>query len=293
MKKFIVLVSAALLSMGIASAQDFEKATNMAKEANEALVNGDFQTAADTFKAALQETEGCTEEGVDVLVASCKKGYVLAQNGYAQALYKKGELDAAIAQAEVTIAAAKENGEDEIAQKAESFKFQLHQAVANAKMKAAGAAADAAGKAAAYKEALVHLEAVLEKDAENGKAYLQKGQILNALGKKDDAIAAFTKASELGLGDQANKQLSTIFLKEAQALNKAQNFKGAVEAALKSAEYLPNANAYKIAGIASQKAGDIAGAAEYLQKYLDINPGAADAAQMKAAVEAFKAQLKK
>lgn len=293
MKKFIVLVSAALLSMGIASAQDFEKATNTAKEANEALGNKDFKAAIEGFKSALAEAKECTEEEAAALIENCKKGVVMAQNAYANSLISENKLEEAIAELATTAKVAVENEEEEVAQKAEEKIDQLHQAIANAKMKAASAAADAAGKAAAYKEALEHLDVLLQKDETQGKVVLQKGQILSALGQKEAAIEAFEKAATLGQEAAANKQLSTIYLKDANALNKAQKYKEAVAAAVKSAEYAPSANAYKIAGIASQKAGDIKTAVENLEKYLSISPNAADAAQIKAAVDALKAQLKK
>lgn len=298
MKKIIAIVFAALVSVAAVYAQDMKKATELAKEANEALTgndsqNPDYKLAIEKFKEAAAEAAQCTEEGADELVAICKKGHAMAQNAYAQALYKEGKLEEAIVQTVETIKVAEENGEDEIKDKAVFFKHALHQALANAKLKAASAEKDASSKAAAYKAALAQLDEVLAGDPDSGVAYLQKGQVLGALGQKDAAVEAYAKAATLGQEKQANKQLATIYLKEAQALNKAQKYADAVNAALKSAEYNPSANAYKIAGIASQKAGDLQGAADYLQKYLDINPNASDAAQMKAAIEAFKAQLKK
>ena len=92
----------------------------------------------------------------------------------------------------------------------------------------------------------------------------------SALGKKDIAITAFEKAKELGLENDAIKQLSNIFVKEASGFLKAGKYKEAVASALKSAEYKPNANAYKIAGVASQKAGDLKGAVENLSKYMEM-----------------------
>lgn len=293
MKKIFVFVSAAIISMGIACAQDFEKATNLAKEGNEALTSGDFTKAIESFKAAAVEAEQCTEEGVADLVANCKKGFVMAQNAYSQALYKAGQLEDAVAQAVETIKVAAENGEEEIGQKAAAFKLQLHQAIANAKMKAAGSAADAAEKAVAYKAALENLKEVIAATPDNAKAYLQQGQIYNALGQKEAAIDSYVKAKELGAEEQANKQLSNIYLKEAQAFSKAQKYNDAIASALKSAEYQANGNAYKIAGISAGKANDFKGAVEYLEKYLELTPNAKDAEQMKAAIAAYKAQLNK
>lgn len=293
MKKIVVFVSAVLVSMGIATAQDFEKATNLAKEGNEALSSGDFKLAVENFKAAAAEASQCAEDGAADLVANCKKGYVMAQNAYSQALYKEGKLEEAIAQAVETVKAAAENGEAEIGEKAAAFKLQLHQAIANSKMKAASAAADASAKVSAYKEALANLDEVIAAAPETAKAYLQKGQIYGALGQKEAAVEAFVKAKELGLEEQANKQLSTIYLKEAQAMSKAQKYADAISAALKSAEYSANGNAYKIAGVAAGKSADYKSAVQYLEKYLELTPNAKDAEQMKAAIAAYKAQIGK
>ncbi len=293
MKKVFVLVSAALLSAGIASAQNFEQATNLAKEGNEAIMSGDFKVAIEKFKAAAAEASACAEDGASELVANCKKGYVQAQNAYAKALYKEGKLEEAIAETVETVKVAADNGEYEIAEQAQGFKTQLQQAYANAKMKAASAATDATAKVAAYKEALAQLEEVIKDLPENGKAYLQKGQILGAIGQKEAAVEAFVKAKELGMEEQADKQLSTIYLKEAAALNKAAKYAEAIEAALKSVEYQSSANAYKIAGVAAGKSQKFAEAAEYLEKYVELAPTAKDAEQMKAAAAAYKAQIKK
>lgn len=285
MKKIFVILSVALLSAGIASAQNFETATNKAKEANEALVAGNSQDALSGFQAAMQEAIGCSEDGAAELVESCKQGITLAQNKIANDMIDAGQLKEAVAQLEQNIKTAEDLGMEEAKQKAEEKKQQLYQAIANAEMKAASTAADAAEKASHFKEAAAYLEKVIENAPDNGKAWLQKGQIFSALGQKAEAVEAFLKAKELGLEKEANKQLSTIYLKEASANLKAGKFKEAVSAALKSAEINPSANAYKIAGIASQKAGDISGAITYLSKYLEINPGDA---QIKAAVEALK-----
>ena len=81
MKKIVVILSAVLLSAGIVSAQDFAKATELAKQANESLMAGDFAGAESNFQAALQQAAACTEEGAAELVATCKTG--IAQTKYA------------------------------------------------------------------------------------------------------------------------------------------------------------------------------------------------------------------
>lgn len=293
MKRILMLAAIAAISASAAMAQDFEKATNLAKQANEALVNGDSKTAIDNFTAALTEAGQCTEEEASSLIENCKKGIAQANYSQANKLIENGSLEEAIAQLAATVTAAEESGDSDLIEKAVEKTQQLHQAIANAKIKAAGAEADPAAKAAAYKNAIEHLDAVLAKEPENGKAFLQKGQVLSAIGDRAGAVETFLKAKELGQETAANKQLSTIFLKDAAAKLKAKDFKGAVEAALKSNEFLESANAYKIAGTAANGAKDIAAAEKYLSKYLELAPDAKDAAQIKTAVAALQAALKK
>lgn len=293
MKRILVLAAIAAISASAAMAQDFEKATNLAKQANEALVSGDSKTAIDNFTAALTEAGQCTEEEASSLIENCKKGIAQANYSQANKLIENGNLEEAIAQLAATVTAAEESGDSDLIEKAVEKTQQLHQAIANAKIKAAGAEADPAAKAAAYKNAIEHLDAVLAKEPENGKAFLQKGQVLSAIGNRAGAVETFLKAKELGQEAAANKQLSTIFLKDAASKLKAKDFKGAVEAALKSNEFLESANAYKIAGTAANGAKDIAAAEKYLSKYLELAPDAKDAAQIKTAVAALQAALKK
>ena len=287
MKKIFVILGIALLSAGAVSAQNFESATNKAKEANEALVADNAQAALDGFLQAKAEAEQCGDEGAAELVESCKQGITLAQNKLANDLIDAGKLKEAIAQLEQNVKTAEEFGMEEAKTKAAEKIQQLYQAIASSEIKAA--ATDKENKAAHFAEANNYLDLLLAAEPDNGKAWLQKGQVNSALGKKDIAIAAFEKAKEFGLEKDAIKQLSNIFVKEASGFLKGGKYKEAIASALKSAEYRPNANAYKIAGVASQKAGDLKGAVEYLSKYLEINP---NDAQIKAAVDALKARAK-
>lgn len=293
MRKAFTLAATILLCGTLVSAQDFQKVTELAKQANEELVNGNAEAAISGFQAALAGAANCTEEGVADLVNSCKQGIAFANNSLANTMIEGGKLEEAIKQLEKTMAAAVEAGDEELAQKVDQKTTQLHQALANAKIKAAATAADAAQKIATYKEALNHLDIALAKDGENGKLYLQKGQILGSIGDKAAAVESFLKAKELGMEDAANKQLSTIFVKEAAAKLKAKDFKGAIDAALKSNEYLESATSYKIAGTAANGMKDLEHAAEYLGKYIELAPNAKDVEQMKAAVTAIKANIGK
>jgi len=291
MKKSIIIVFALLIG-SVAFAQDFSKATELAKQANEALVNGDFATAATNFKEALDQAGQCSEAEAAELVENCKKGICQSYWAASNSLVEKADFEAAIAKLGETVKVAGEYGETEIVEKAEEMVFQLNQKIAGVKIKAASAEKDPAAKKALFEEAITYLDAVIAKDPENAKAYLQKGQVLMALSQSPAAVAAFEKAKELGEEAAANKQLSNIYMKEANALNSAGKLKEAVAAAVKSNEYAENANAYLIAGLASNKLKDLKAAKTYLSKYLELAPDAKNAAQIKAAVDAISAQIK-
>ena len=291
MKKIIAILSAAVLSAGILSAQDFAKATDLAKQANESLLAGDFTTAISNFEAALAQASNCVEEGAPELVANCQKGIVQAKNAAVNPLIEGGQWKEAVAQLDDVIATAGNFGDEEMGQKAADKKLQVLQAAANAEIKATKGETDPAAKAAHFQSAIEFLDGVLAIDPANGKALMSKGQVLTSLGKADEAIEVYTKAKECGQESSANKQIANIYVKKASALLKAQKYKEAAEAAVKATEFNEkNANAFKIAGIASQKSGNLQGAVDYLGKYLEINPGDEQIAK---AVEAIKANIKK
>lgn len=290
MKKIIVFLSALVLSASFASAQSLENAGNVANEANTALVNGEYQKAIDGFKAALEEASQCQDEKAGELVSTCKQAIVMATWSYANNLVKGGDYANALTKIDETIKLAQENEDGETEMKAGDLKVQVLLAVSNAKIKEAGTAADPQAKVAAFKEAAESLDALIAIDPANGDAYLKKGQVMGNLGKTDAAIECFMKAKENGMDRAADQQLSKIYVKEANAKLKAKDYDGAIAAAEKSNEFQENANAYKIAGVACNSKKDFAGADKYLSKYLEFNP---NDAQIKAAVTAIKAQLKK
>ena len=130
MKKIFVILGIALLSAGAVSAQNFESATNKAKEANEALVADNAQAALDGFMQAKAEAEQCGDEGAAELVESCKQGITLAQNKLANDLIDAGKLKEAIAQLEQNVKTAEEFGIEEAKTKAAEKIQQLYQAIA-------------------------------------------------------------------------------------------------------------------------------------------------------------------
>jgi hypothetical protein len=114
-------------------------------------------------------------------------------------------------------------------------------------------------------------------DTTNAKTALALGQALGAVGKTDEAIKAFEHAAWNGEEATAKKQISTIYLKEANSAFKAQKLADAVKAAEKANSYAENPTAYLIAGQASQKLNKNADAIKNFEKYLEIKPDASNA----------------
>ena len=126
------------------------------------------------------------------------------------------------------------------------------------------------GAAAIYKE-------VLDADPANGNAALRLGVALNGAGKLEEAKAAFETAAANGQEATANKQIGNIYLKEAAAALKEKKYADAVAAAAKVNDYTENAQAWQIAGQASQAAGKNNDAIKYFEKYLEAAPTASNA----------------
>lgn len=291
MKKTLSLIAAIVLCSATAFAQDLQKATELAQKANESLSNGNTQEALTDFTAALEGALACTEESAAELVESCRTGIAVANSNLANRLIEDGQLEEALSKLASALEAAQAAGNEEIISKIDTKTMQLHLAIANNQGKAAAKQTDPATKAAMYKEALAHLDAVLEKDDQNAKAYLQKGQVLNSMGNKAEAVESIMKAKELGMGDAADKQLANIFVREASSKLKAKDFQGAINAATKSLEYAETANAYKIIGTACNALKDLQGAYDNLSKYVELAPNAKDVGKMTEALTAIKANI--
>ena len=286
MKKILLTISIALISIMTAQSQDFEKATSLAKEANEKLVNGDAQAAAEGFTAALAEAQQCSDEGAAELIANCKKGLVQAHWSRANNAVKEGDFSLALEAIGTTIIAAGQYEEAEIAEKVVTLKTEVHQAYANAELKAASAEKDAAAKKAHFEAAAAQLDSVLV-NSSDGKVLLQRGQVAGGLGNKEDAIKYFTMAKEAGEA-KADAQLSKIYLKEAQALLKAGKSEAAIASASKSVSFEESANAYFIMGNAYRALGKKADAVTSYEKFLKLDPNNKNAAAVKQVIEALK-----
>lgn len=265
MKKIIIIAVAALCASFTLAAQDMTQATETAKAANEALMNGDNETALNAFQEALSMAELCGEDGFD-LVETCKGIIPKIILSIAKNNIKAGEFDIAIENLNKAAAVAKEYMNTDVAKDAEALIPQVY----NNKASKLFNDKDFAGAIEAYK-------VVLENNPNNGIAALKMGQAQMALGQNDEAIASLEQAAANGQEKNANKLISTYYLKGAQTALKAGNGAEALDLAKKSNEYVESANAYKISGLAAKKLGKNSEIIENFKKYIELSPNAADA----------------
>lgn len=265
MKKIILIAASLFLSVFAAKAQDLGQATEIAKSANESLMLGDNEAALNGFKEALTIAEECGDDGA-ALVGTCKDiiPKILFQMGKDQIKIKN--FDAALAKLNEAIECAKEYNNDEIIEKAEGLIPNVRMNQANDRLTNKD-----------YEGAISILNDILATDPTNGNAALRLGMALTANNDLEGAKAAYATALENGQEKNASKQLANIYLKEAQALLKAKNFKAAAEAAAMSNNYVESANAYKLAASAATQLKDNAAIIANYEKYLELAPTAKDA----------------
>ncbi len=279
MKKFILVIAAAICSAIAVSAQDMAAATETYNNGAMALQMGDNASALGAFQEALKMAEACGEAGVE-LANNCKNVIPQLMLQVGKELIKAENYDGAVAQINKAIAVAKEYGNAEI----ESEGAELLPQIAMQKAASLLSAKDFAGAVAAYSE-------IVAADPTNGSAYFRLGQCYGALGKIAEAETAYLEAAKNGQEKQAMKQLSNLYVKKAAADLKAKKYDDAIANALKSNGFLENATAMKVAGTAASSAQKSADAIKYLEKYLALAPNAKDAKSMNYTIAVLAQQL--
>ena len=280
MKKIIIVLASLVLFAGVASAQDMAQATETYNSGAAALEEGNKAQALELFLQALEEGQACGEDGAK-LVDKCKGVIPTIKLSIAKDYIKDSQFDTALAALAEAIEAGKEYGSDETVAEAEELIPQVRMKKATDLLQAK----DFAGAAAAYKE-------VLEAEPTNGLAALRLGMALNQTGDKEGAFAAFETAAANGQEDTANKQISKIYLKQSSSLLKAKKYAEAVENAVKATEYNENeAQAYLVAGQASQQLKKNKESIEYFKVYLEKAPNAKNAGAITFTVAALYQQL--
>lgn len=269
MKKIILAMAAFACSMSLMTAQDLATATATYNSGAEALTMGNKTSALEYFQKALTMAEALGDEGADV-VANCKSAIPSVILSIGKEFYNNKDFSNAKAKFVEAAEVAKKYGNQEVTAEVEGLLPTVGKRIALAKVNDAMKTKDIAGVLAGYEEAMAI-------DTTDANTALKYGQFLGNAGKFDDAVKYLELAARHGQEGNAKAVLSTTFLKKAAAQLKAGKYADAVTFAEKAISYKENAQAYLIAGQASQKANKNADAIANFEKYLEAAPTAKNA----------------
>ena len=264
MKRLIATIAVFTIALGAAFAQDLAAVTEV-YNAGAAAVSTDKASALKSFEEALKQAEALGEEGQEI-VTNCKNIIPNIRMSLAKDLVKESKFDEAVAALQEVEKVAEAYEALDVLDEAKTLIPQIKMSKANGLYKAK----DYVAAADAFKE-------ILDADPTNGNAAFYMGAALLGAGKNDEAKAAFEVAAANGQEANANKQIGNIYLKEAAAALKEKKYAAAVTAAAKVNDYTENAQAWQIAGQASQAAGKNNDAIKYFEKYLEAAPTASNA----------------
>lgn len=262
-------MAAFAFSMGVMSAQDLATATSTYNSGAEALTMGNKTGALEYFQKALTMAQALGDEGAEV-ASNCKNAIPSVILSIGKELYNKKDFDGAVAKMNEAAAAAKEYGNEEVVAEVADLLPQVAITRSMEKANAAFKAKDIAGAVAGYTE-------VMAADTANGVAALRLGQLLSGTGKFDEAVKYLEVAARNGQEANAKSLLSTTYLKDAASKLKGGKYADAVALAVKANDFKENAQAFLIAGQASQKANKNTDAISYFEKYLEAAPTAKNA----------------
>lgn len=276
MKKIFISLIILVCAMGVSSAQDLEKVTEMYNAAAALLNEGKKADAAVQFEQALEAANALGEAG-SAVAQNCKNILPQLYVSVAKGLAGAKEIDKAIEMLQKAISTGKDYNDTMSVEEAEGLITSLK---ANQMMTNANNLFNTkqfAEAAAAYKE-------IAEFDPSNANAILRQGMALSNLGDFDSAIGCLTAALEKFEGNESQltlvkKQLSNTFLKKSNGALKEKDYKSALESAQKSVEFGDNANAQKIIGNAATQLKQNKIAAEAFEAYLALKPNANDKVQ--------------
>jgi len=278
MKKIFLLFATVVLSAGMVFAQDINQATENYNNGAMELQMGNNEAAIGYFQTALEMAEALGEEGAEV-AANCRNIIPAVYLSTAKEQIKAKNYDAAVEQLNKALEAAEKYEAPDVTEDANTLMPQVYVSKGNDFL-----------TAKSFPEAEAAYNKAIELDAANGMAYFRLGQALASQNKTAEAEAAYVKAAENGQEKNAYKQLSNMFVKLAQASNKAKKYQEVLDYAAKSNQYLENANAYRFAAGAAQQLGKNADCIANYEKYLELSPNAKDAGGVKFTIAALYQQ---
>ena len=205
MKKIFLLFTAAMMALGVASAQDINEATTNYNNGATELQMGNLEAALTYFQTALQMGESLGEPAAE-LVANCKTAICSVTLAQAKDLYNAKDFAGAVEAFNKAKEVAEGYGDAEVAAEAEELAAQANKLQYNT-------AGTAALRAKDYPAAVEAFKKVLELEPDNGNAAVQLGQAYYRSNQFDAAIEALTVAQANGQEDNAEKLLSQVYLK--------------------------------------------------------------------------------
>ena len=269
MKKILAILTIATLSAGLLCAQDMESATALYNEGATALNAGDKETALGYFEEALAQAELLGAEAEE-LAYNCKRNIPTLINAIGKELAAANNLDSAIVVLGQAVEKANEYGQDDIAAEAQNLIPQLYMQQGNLFLNQKN-----------YTAAMASYQKVVEINPNDANGYLRLGQAASRADDIETAIAALTKASELGQSKAADKEMATLYLSQAAEVLKAKDYQGAYDNARKSLDILPTPTAMQIAGTAALQLKNYDDAIANFEGFLTASPNARNADQIK------------
>ena len=274
MKKFVFSVCALFAAATISFAQDVNEATDLFNAAVEYLNLGDKTSALENFQKAYDIAKECGEAG-QALVDQCESTIPQLALMVAKDYVKAGDYATAVVKAQEASAVAAAMNAD--ASVAEALIPNIYMQQGNVLLKAKD-----------YEGAIKAYSANVALNPANGKAYVNMAAAYDRLGQADKAEENYLLAAANGQEKAANKALGNIYLKKALAANKAKSYDQAIELANKSISFNETSKAHYIIGLAAQNSNKIALAISSFEKYLELDPTAANAQDVRTVVEALK-----
>ena len=278
MKKIILALAAVVMTAGVMSAQDINAVTEVYNNGAMELQMENKEAALENFQNALKMAIELGDEGMEI-ADNCRNTIPALVLSIAKDLIKAQSYDPAIEKLNAAIAVAEEYSNADVVADAKELISQVTMLKGNELIKAKNFAA-----------AIPVFEELIAADSTNANAAIRLGMAYMSTNKTAEAEKAYLLAARHGEEAQANKQLSNMFVKLAQAASKAKKYQETIDYAAKSNQYLENANAYRFASSAAQQLGKNADCIANYEKYLELSPNAKDAGGVKFTIAALYQQ---
>lgn len=195
-----------------------------------------YQLAIESFSKALKIAETLGEEGASI-VNDCKKSLPKLHLYIGEDLAKAKKADESVVMLKKAVELAKLYGDAQVEASATALIPKVLLADASDYL-----------DNDMYPEAVEAYKKAIAVESNNASSFLGLGMAYSKLNNELEAISAYTKAGELGAKEQADKLISTIYLKKAAAAFSAKNYVLSLESAEKSYSILKSPQASKIIG---------------------------------------------